>query len=403
VGPAALGGRGRAVDRRPHQWVPEAHSPVDLQQARVLGGCGGRDGDAQALRGAPQQERVTERLGRRDEQQSAGLAGKLLDSPVEQVLDGTRARCGHPESAGQPGRGRHRRKLEQGQRVAPRLRDDPIAHLLVQRRTDRRGEQGARLGLGQWPDRQAGQRVDLERTAGLAYAEQHRDALVRNPPGGERQGPRRRPVQPLRVVDDAQHRRVLRGVGQQRQGGQTDQEGVRRRSNLLPEAHLQRLPLRAGQAVEPVEQRCTQLVHPREGQLHLELGAGGAQQPHIAGARHGIVDQCGLADAGLAAHHDRTATPGSRGIQQLGQCAALSRASEQHAISLAPTGEPRPVGTRGSGRDQDTAKVRPAAASRRSTSRPPSSEPGVQMPPAASGPSSTRPWTTSVTMRAEDR
>ena len=53
--------------------------------------------------------------------------------------------AGDPESAGQLDRRPPSRQLEQGQRIAARLRDDPVAHLWIQRERHRGGEQHPRV------------------------------------------------------------------------------------------------------------------------------------------------------------------------------------------------------------------------------------------------------------------
>jgi len=65
----------------------------------------------------------------------------------------------------------------------------------------------------------------------------------------------RHPVQPLGVIDQAQHRPARRRVGQQRQDRQPDQEAVRRRPLHQSERRPQRPPLRSGQPVHPAQER----------------------------------------------------------------------------------------------------------------------------------------------------
>ena len=105
--------------------------------------------------------------------------------------------------------------------------------------------------------------------ARLARGEDQPDGLGQQPPGRERQHLRRRPVQPLGVVDHAQQRPFLRDLRQQRQDRQCDQEPVRRVPFAQPERDAERVVLRSRKPLEAVQQRCAQLVQAGERQLHL--------------------------------------------------------------------------------------------------------------------------------------
>ena len=76
-------------------------------------------------------------------------------------------------------------------------------------------------------------------------------------------------VQPLRVVDHAQDRPHLGGVGQQRQHGQADQERIGRRPAHQPEGHTERPPLPLGQPVHGRQEGDEQLVNRSKAQSHL--------------------------------------------------------------------------------------------------------------------------------------
>ena len=86
-------------------------------------------------------------------------------------------------------------------------------------------------------------RVQLAR---LARGEQHHHRLRQQPARHERQCLRRGAVQPLRVVDHAQQRPLLRGLREQAQHRQADEEPVRHRARAQAERGL-----RAPRAVDP--------------------------------------------------------------------------------------------------------------------------------------------------------
>ncbi|HEX5781474.1 MAG TPA: hypothetical protein VFX80_06115, partial [Solirubrobacteraceae bacterium] len=60
-------------------------------------------------------------------------------------------------------------------------------------------------------------------------------------------------VEPLGVVDDADERLLLGGVGEQCQRRQSDEEPLRRRADAHPEDGLERLALRGRQSVETIQ------------------------------------------------------------------------------------------------------------------------------------------------------
>jgi hypothetical protein len=65
--------------------------------------------------------------------------------------------------------------------------------------------------------------------AGHARCEHEPHRLGQQAAGDEAERQRRGLVQPLRVVDDAQKGTFLRGLGQQAEHGEADQEPIRRR------------------------------------------------------------------------------------------------------------------------------------------------------------------------------
>ena len=97
-----------------------------------------------------------------------------------------------------------------------------------------------------------------------------------------------------------------------------------------PERRQQGVALRRGQLTEPGEHRAQQLVQPGKRKLCLGLHAGGRQDQHpeVASALAGLTQQRGLADAGLAAQHQR-ATTLAHMIEQLTQHPRLALAPDQ--------------------------------------------------------------------------
>jgi hypothetical protein len=139
--------RGRGVHRRSHQRMAERHPLADRQEpVRVCAGRG-RRADLQPLGRAPEQHRVPDGLGRRDQQQQP-CRGRQRRQPLgEALLDPARQRrgVGQPEPARELGRRPATRELQQRERVALRLRQNPITHPLIKPAGHHRPEQLARI------------------------------------------------------------------------------------------------------------------------------------------------------------------------------------------------------------------------------------------------------------------
>ena len=132
---------------------------------------------------------------------------------------------------------------------------------------------------------------------------------------------------------------LLGRVGQQAQDRQGDEEAVRGGAVLQPERRPQRIALRAGQSVEPVEHRRAQLVQPGERELHLGLDARDPGDAALRGPLGDVLQQRGLADPRLAAQDQHRALPGPDALQLTVQHLALVASTSQHAaLSLSDAG-----------------------------------------------------------------
>ena len=158
----ALVGAGRPVHRRAHQRMTEGHALADRRAARPLGAPSRRPAIPSRSAARQQQQRIADRLGRRDQQQTPRVVGERARAGGRSSpRSAPRAPCGaeHPEPAGQLRRGQPSRQLEQRQRVAPRLGDDPVADPLVQHEPHRRAQQRAGVAVAQAAHLQLGQRA----------------------------------------------------------------------------------------------------------------------------------------------------------------------------------------------------------------------------------------------------
>ena len=183
-----------------------------------------------------EQDGVAERLRGRGEHEQPGLGGQQEEAPGVALLDlaGDRLALGQPEPArelrGAPGA----RELEQRERVAVALGDDLVADGGVQRAVHVVQQQRARVAVAESVDRQLGQPGEDVVADARAHGAHERDPLGEQAAGDEPEDLRRRLVEPLRVVDDADQRLLLGDLGEQRQRGEADQEPVRRRAGARP-------------------------------------------------------------------------------------------------------------------------------------------------------------------------
>jgi hypothetical protein len=99
-----------------------------------------------------------------------------------------------------------------------------------------------------------------ELLARLAGREHDADRLRQEATGDEGERERRGLIQPLRVIDDTQQRALLGHLREQAQHRQSHDEAIRDGTGAEPEHDLERSSLRRREPVEPVEERCAQLM-----------------------------------------------------------------------------------------------------------------------------------------------
>ena len=173
------------------------------------------------------------------------------------------------------------RQLQQRERVPAGLGDDPVPHPLVEPSGDRRVQQRAGVAVAESgrpraPEARRARRprsAHAPRTPAPTGSARSRRATNASVCAG-------RPVEPLRVVDDADERLLLGRLGQQAEHRQPDEEAIRRRRRRSGRTPcLQRVALRARQSLQPVEHRRAELMQAGEGELHLGLDAGRPGDP----------------------------------------------------------------------------------------------------------------------------
>ena len=222
---------GGPVDGRAGQRMAEGHAFIERQQPVRRVDRGERD--PEALAGALQEQRIADRLGRRDEQQTPASPGGPRAAGRSSPRSGSRGRW--------PPAPRSRRPAASA--------SSPAAA-----RAARAGSPASPRGSGRAPARPGRTRtVELSRaraspstrprtsssgrcrSSSPAHAPRTRTRPARPAAArDERERERRGLIQPLRVVDDAQQRALLGHLGDEAEHGEADQEAIRRRPGLSP-------------------------------------------------------------------------------------------------------------------------------------------------------------------------
>ena len=153
------------------------------------------------------------------------------------------------------------------------LGDDAAAHRLVQRADGRRRDQLCRVIFGQPAETQLRQPLELARGVPVALGKNDDDRLRVKASRDEGEHLGRGAIQPLGVIDEADHRPRLGVLGELAQKGQPHEEAIGRALRAESECCLQCLSLRWRQALQAVEERLGELMDRGERQLHLRLDA----------------------------------------------------------------------------------------------------------------------------------
>jgi hypothetical protein len=209
------------------------------------------------------------------------------------------------------------------------LGDDLVADRGIQRAVHVVQQQRPGIAVTQSADgqlREAGENVVADARARRAH--QH-DLLGEEAAGDEPEDLRGGTVEPLGVVDDAGQGLLLGDLGEQREGGQPDQEPVGGRADAPAEYRGEGVALGDGQPVEVVQHGRTQLVEAGVGQFHLRLHAHGPGDLPAVDPVGQVVQQGAFAYARLAAEDDDSARTGERVGQESVERRTLAVASEE--------------------------------------------------------------------------
>ena len=308
---AALLHAGALPDRGAHQRVPETDGvDVEVDQRRLDGRlrrveiqrCRRDDGSGleDLAYGVPVAERG-------DQQHQAGGIGKIRDARDERALQP----LGQRQAAGQRrlavGMRGNRRQFEERERISGGLTQHAVACGRWKAR-GRRAEQfrGRRVvEAGKPVLRQPG--IDERRGVPVARGGQQDNRVGLDPPGNESEHICGRTVEPVRVLDDQQHRGITGDVRDEVERGHRDPVVLRRHLSRQSERGVERVPLDRRQLDYPLTHRPEQLMQPGKRQVRFALHASGPEHRHPALARCARRDrqQPRLADARLTAKHQR--------------------------------------------------------------------------------------------------
>ena len=137
-----------------------------------------------------------------------------------------RYRAAIAEAARQLGRAHTPRQLQQHQRIAPALGDDPLPHPIVEPARHHRRQQRVRIIVIEPIEPQPRKARYVMVVARLTDREEHRHSLGKQPARDEPEDLPRAVVEPLKVVDETQQRLLLGELSEQRECRQTDQKAV---------------------------------------------------------------------------------------------------------------------------------------------------------------------------------
>ena len=202
------------------------------------------------------------------------------------------------------------RQLDERQRIAGRLPDDPIAH--ASRQAGRaREDHRSRDVVVEGPERELVDAGGLDRRQFVVASREQQDQRIRpQSTRHERERVLRRTVEPLDVIGDDEDRRIRRGIGQECQRGDGDEEwvvgGVRCESECCRKCQ----PLGTGQSVQAAQDRPQELVEAGKRKVRLRPHPNGAQDSDPARSRRldRPSEQGRLADPGIAADQERPTT-----------------------------------------------------------------------------------------------
>ena len=289
------------------------------------------------VRGAAQEPRIAQPLGRRQQQHRLSTGVQRPYPRREQAGESLADRQGVRERSRAAKLLDRQRggQLHERQRVAVRRGDDAVGDALVDGSHSSCGQQLVGVGSGQ--PAQLDPADAFEADAGLrclAHGDERRHAFRAEPAAHERQRHRRLVIEPLRVVDEDEDGLRAGCLGDEAQDCEADEEWIEglvlRRAEYAGEC----ASLRFGESLDAVDEQQHQLVHCRVPEGHLRFDTDDADDTEAGSAVERVLDQRRLPDAGGAGEQQRTGDAAFGVAQQCVDDGALSEATDEEVAPM---------------------------------------------------------------------
>jgi hypothetical protein len=185
-----------------------------------------------------------------------------------------------------------------------------------------------------------GSSVNSELTQWLVVSlgDHDHDRVRLQPARHEGQNLYRRPIKPLSIVDEAEHRLGFGKSGEEGMQPEADQEAVPRRAGPQSDGRFESLTLGGGHSPEAVIDGRAQQLQSGVRKIHLRCDALCTNDLIARRLSSRVVEERALADARLAAQYQRRAVASPPTREQLIEHGLLSRAADQLPSGLGPAG-----------------------------------------------------------------
>ena len=339
VGAAAIGCRGRVVDRRADERMTELDGRRERDQAaglRLLDRVVPRQ-VTDGVRGAAQEPRIAQPLGRRQQQHRPSTRVERPYPRCEQAGESLADRQGVRErSRAAKLLDRQRAgQLHERQRVAVRRGDDVVGDDLVDGSHRSYGQQLVGVGSGQPAQLDPADAFEADAVLRcLAHGDERRHAFRAESAPHERQRQRRLVIEPLGVVDEDEDGLCAGCLGEEAQDGEADEEWIGGVVLRLAEYAVECASLGFGQSLDAVEEQQHQLVHCRVPEVHLRFDADDADDTEAGSAVDRVPDQRRLPDAGGAGEQECTGDAAVGVAQECVDRGALGGATDEKVAPM---------------------------------------------------------------------
>ena len=193
--------------------------------------------------------------------------------------------------------------------------------MLVERIWKDRSQECVCLRLAEAKDGKAWETAEI--LGDGSSTEQDRNLFCPQSTRSDGKGLRRLPIEPLRIVNDAQDG-ILRGqLGQQAKESEAHEQSVGRRAGKMAERHTKSVSVRRRQLLKGGQTRDAQLLGRSKREFPFGFVPDSAEHMKTCSGINGVIQQGGLADAGLPRDHHCAPVTGACCTQHLIEFLAL--------------------------------------------------------------------------------